>query len=136
MFRRIRGTIFWLKALWAYYAGDFIKSRRLYNKYASIYRPRRFECAFDATLKIQEGRYAEARNQFKDVLSAKPDSSDQNNKYIDLYCKYYIALSEKTSSIEFLKSASECKPTRNVWRALPLDYSALSFTMTGTATLQ
>ncbi len=136
MFRRIKGTIFWLKALWAYYDGDFIKSRRLYNQYTSILMPNRVECAFDATLKIQEGRYTEAKDQFTKILLSEPDSLNQNNKYIDLYCRYYIALAEKKNSIEFLKSARECKPTRDVRRALPLDYSPLIITMTATKTLQ
>lgn len=118
IFKRIARARAWVKILDCYHANDVQGAIAIYQKNFNAHGAKSHHLALYATLLVLEKRHREAEKYFE--LSIK---KNENEQYIEYYCKYYLSLIRDESTSDVLKNkALQSKTSTRLRRWLPLSH--------------
>ena len=129
MIRKLVGYLSLFKSLYFSMRGNASKARYWFND-ALQRAPAKddFIDAYDARIMMMEGRHSEAREKLDTVVGSLDGKTDDDARYIKLYCHFFLALYEgNPKAVELKARVCDLDPSRVLFRFLPFfDDGAIS----------
>jgi hypothetical protein len=120
MLNRIKAAILWSRMISLVRQEKYAEASAAADKYRRIWLSDAAFTALDATIDVLNLKSESAREKFVKAADIAKGIND-NDKYVALYCKYYICVIDKHEDCDILRQqALSLHPSGHVKAALPL----------------